>query len=111
MSGVIGKSYFTIEKTTSLILRMLTISYGFMILSFVPIMLSYTCYPPLITSWMYRCDQLYRLKWGDYLKILTVGSLNLFIFLQCLWDALVHGGYWAFACIVCLLEYINLLKA
>jgi len=31
---------------------MLTISCGFIILLFLPVI----CYPPLITSWSYRCD-------------------------------------------------------
>jgi len=108
---ITGESYFTIEKSATLILRMLTISFVFIIFSFIPLMLFYPCYPPMITSWMYRCDQVYTLDLEDYLNILLIGSLNLTLFLQILLECLVHGGFMAFACCVCLLEYTILIKA
>jgi len=111
MFCVTGESYFTIEKSASLIMRMLSISFVFLILLFIPVMFSCPCYPALITSWMYQCNEAHHLDWWDYLKISIIGGLNLLLMLQLLLDAVVHGGYLAFLCGVCLLEYTILIKA
>jgi len=90
---------------------MLTISFGFMKLLFIPVVVSFPWYPPLITSWSYRCDQVYHLDSKDYVKIAFMGGLNLFLLWQLFWDALVHGEYLANTCYYCMLEYIYVIEA
>jgi len=85
---------------------MLNFAVAVVLFIYVPIILLFPCYPPMLNSQIYDCEAPGPSTLTDYAVVVLVGGFNTIVVWQNLLDALFHGGYIVFMGCVVLHEYI-----
>jgi len=102
--------HFTVERSASWVVRMLTVSIASLGFIYAPIIIYFPSYPPAITSQLYDCEAPGPSTIRDYVELGIFSGLNIIIAVQTFIDAIVHGAYIAFLCCTLLVQYISIMK-